>query len=98
MEKKLENLDLKLEDVRKDIADVKDTMAQMAVILAKQEQNLEFHIHRTNLAEENIALLRAEVKPLNRHVAWVEGALKTLGAVASLLGLIIGALKLYQGL
>lgn len=48
------------------------------ITLAKQHVSLEEHIKRTNLLEE-------QLKPVNKHVDMVNGALKLLGFIAVLL-------------
>jgi hypothetical protein len=87
----LEKLYEKQERMAEDLADIK-------VILAKQEENLKIHIYRTDLAEENIALLRQEVKPVIAHVAGlkkaIEISLKTLGALSVLVAIIVGFINI----
>lgn len=58
-----------------------EDLTEVKVILAKQEENIRIHIHRTNLLEENTEMLRASMKPLEAHVNMVGGALKFLGVL-----------------
>lgn len=53
--------------------------------MLKQENNLEKHMYRTELAEKNIETLRNDIKPIKRHVFVLEAVLKLLGI------LIVGA-------
>lgn len=75
------------------------------VTLAKHEANLQEHIRRTSIAEENLEMLRSEtkvsfkeqaavIKPLTTHVQRVEGALKLVGLVATLIGVLTGLTSL----
>jgi hypothetical protein len=56
--------------------------------LAEQHQQLKDHIRRTELAEENLDLLRTELKPVKEHVVRVDGVLKALGVLAVVLGIL----------
>lgn len=71
--------------------------------LIKQEGNLEHHIYRTQLAEENIKLVREEVhqtreslEPIKKHVAYMEGALKAVGLIGVLLGILTAVIKIVE--
>lgn len=50
--------------------------------------SLEEHIRRTVQNEEMIELLRNDLKPVEDHVKYVHGALKLLGLIALLAGLL----------
>lgn len=52
------------------------------------------HIRRTELAEENIELLRAELKPVALHVAVVGALGKVVGLLGVLVGIAVGVWKL----
>lgn len=67
--------------------------------------SLQYHIKRTNLLEELVdtnksecqALLKkidAEIQPVKTHVAVVNAALKMLGALSIVIGIISGILKI----
>lgn len=73
----LERLYVKVEQVAQDQSEMKVTLAGQAV-------QLEQHILRTKLAEENIELLRKDLKPVEKHVNMVNGAFKFIGVLASL--------------
>ena len=100
LEEILTKLDTKVDklDTRLDTIDI---------TLAKHEANLNEHMRRTNIAEENIDLLRAdtkqsfkeqseEIKPLTKHVQRVEGFFKLLGIIASIVGVCTGLLSLFK--
>lgn len=89
----LERLDHKVERLDRRLDSVDKT-------LVKQEANLDKHILRTDLAEENLKLLRTdlrgvetEIKPLKKHVAQVEIALKIAGILASIALACVGAVS-----
>lgn len=58
------------------------------VTLAKQHKSLELHMLRTDLNEEQLKLMRQEAKPVQRHVAMIEGGLKAFGAISAILGIL----------
>lgn len=81
LEEKLENIDKKL--------------GSIDVTLARQEVNLEHHIKRTSLAEENIQMLREELKPIEAHVNTMNNVFKAIGVLATFLGFIAAILKAF---
>lgn len=81
----------KLDLIQKDISEIK-------VSQARTEQDLKYHIKRTDLAEENIKLLREDIKPLAKHKAMFEGALKLIGILSIVLGLIYTTTRLIKGI
>jgi len=76
-------------EMAKDINDIK-------IVLAKQEENLRHHIYRTDLAEQNIELLRKQLEPVESHVKILQGLLKIFGGLAILAGLTVSVLKIIQ--
>lgn len=66
---------------------ISEKITSIDVTLAKQSTILDEHIRRTNLLEEKLA-------PIEKHVHMVNGALKTVGFMAIVLGVIEGILKL----
>lgn len=69
-DKRLERIEIKLDDVSDHIAAIDVTMGQ-------QHISLKEHIRRTTLLEQ-------EIKPLRKHVNMVEGFFKILGVLASI--------------
>lgn len=85
----MKNVDEKLDIIERDIGEIKITMA-------KVEENLRHHIYRTELAEENIKLLREQFEPVETHVKQVEGALKIFGGLSVLVGIIVGIVEVIR--
>ena len=79
----------KQEQMAKDLSDIK-------VILAKQEENLKLHIYRTELAEQNIELLREQLKPIENHVKIISGITKIIAAISIIVGITLGILEILQ--
>lgn len=72
---------------------ISGTQNEMLVEIAEIKRDLAHHIRRTDLAEENLKLIRQEaahqnqslsasIQPIKRHVAMMEGALKLLGVLS----------------
>lgn len=66
------------------------------VVQTRQEENLKEHMKRSDLLEENLNILRNDFKPVEKHVHYVEGALKLLGAISVLIGIIIGIVQVFK--
>lgn len=79
----------KLDRLSDDISDIK-------VVQGRQEENLGEHMRRTELAEENLELLRGEIKPIKSYVEHANGVFKFFGGLAILATLISGILKIVQ--
>lgn len=87
MQDKLNKIDEKLERIE-------DKISNIDVTLTKQAKDLEHHIYRTDLAEENIELLRSELDPIKKHINFVDASLKVIGLIASGMTFILGIYKL----
>ena len=69
---------------------------EIKVVLGKQEENLRLHMYRTELAEQNIELLREQVTPIEKHVYLMHAILKVVGGLVVFTTLIISILKIVQ--
>lgn len=66
---------------------IADKITNIDTTLVKQQVILDEHVRRTNLLEE-------QVRPIERHVHMMQGAMKFIGAVAVMVAIIEGLLKL----
>lgn len=73
---------------------IEEKISSIDITLAKQAKDLEHHIYRTELAEENLSLIRQEMVPVKKHVALMDASLKIIGAIASVVTFVLGVLKL----
>lgn len=84
-----------------------DDIGEIKVILARQEESLRHHIHRTELAEEAIAInkrhldiaiakLNEELKPIHKHVIMINTGFKLIGSLSVLLSIAAGIIKLFS--
>lgn len=77
------------ESMSQDITEIK-------TILARQEGVLETHVMRTDIAEANLALLRADVKPIQEWKDNWSGALRLVLIVGSVAAAVSSMLALLQ--
>jgi hypothetical protein len=73
-----ERLEEKIDKVVEDIGEIK-------TILARNTSSLEYHIHRTDLLEDNVSMLRKELKPVEDHVKMVRWSFYLLGTIGAIL-------------
>jgi predicted nucleic acid-binding Zn-ribbon protein len=83
-----------LKKIESKLDKIEEKISSIDVTLAKQAKDLEHHIFRTDLAEENLDLLRQEMEPVKKHVALVDAGLKVIGALASIAMFSLGVIKL----
>jgi predicted nucleic acid-binding Zn-ribbon protein len=86
-----------LDKIEAKVEKIEDSISNIDVTLARQAKDLEHHIYRTSLAEENIELLRTELQPVKKHVALVDAGLKLVGALASATAFVLGVVKILFG-
>jgi len=80
MEERLLRLEEKLDRIV-------DTQAQI-------QANLQEHMRRTEIAEDNIEKLATNMAPVQEHVAFIRGASKLAGVILTILSIVVGYLKL----
>lgn len=94
IENKLDELDKKLSDK---FDRVEARLDSMDKTLVKQEGNLAEHMRRTELAESAITNLDNDLKPIKKHVAMLQGVLKFIALMATIVGIVAGILKIVAG-
>ena len=73
---------------------IEEKISSIDVTLANQAKDLEHHIYRTELAEQNLELIRQEMVPVKKHVALMDAGLKVIGALSSVAMFILGVAKM----
>ena len=63
-----------------------EDISELKITAAKQEENIKEHIRRTELAEENLEIIRKEIQPLKEHVIAINGVLKIIGVISIIIG------------
>ncbi len=82
--------------ILKSLDRIESDIVELKITSAKQEENLKEHIRRTEIAEENITLIREEIRPLKDHVIVVNGVLKVLGVVSIIITSVAGFLGIFD--
>jgi chromosome segregation ATPase len=80
-------MESKLSKIEEKIDKLDSRLDSIDVTLGKQHSSLEHHIYRTELNEENIQILRKEMKPLSEHVVTVNNIAKIISVVAAIVAI-----------
>jgi len=73
---------------------IKDNITDIKVIQARHDENLKEHMRRTSLLEVSDQRIIEELKPIKLHVSQVDGVFKFIAVGSTIIGAILGALKL----
>ena len=98
---------IKVEEIAKDVVDIKINQARHEEILIKQEDNLKYHIKRTDLLEDSrkddkndnevqFLEIKEEIKPLQRVYFYGQGLVKLIGILGALAGVYHFVSKLFH--
>jgi hypothetical protein len=80
----MDEINKKLDRIEEVQTEQNKSLSNIDKTLALQAQQIEHHIKRTDVAEENIILLRADLKPIQKHVDFVNAFLKITAGLGSL--------------
>jgi hypothetical protein len=95
-----ERLELKIDKIDERLDSIDKT-------LIKQEENLKLHMYRTELAENNLKLLKQHIdnetakitdriQPIQVHVVQVQGIIKLIGILATVIAIVAGIWRLLE--
>ena len=82
-----------MDDLHQKLDRMSDTLTQILVVQGRHEENLREHMRRSDAAEKAIGDVRGELKPVKAHVERMDGALKFLGILSLVLGIVGGVYK-----
>lgn len=85
----------KLELISDKIEKTEGRLGNIDITLAEQAKDIKYHIKRTDLSEERLERLENEVKPVKDHVTRVEGIVKFLSILATVIGISVAVSKLF---
>lgn len=88
-----------MEEILKQLNSIAKDISQIKVIVAVQSEQLKEHMRRTNLLEVRIEQVSKDskiqteaiensIKPVQKHVDQINGALKLIGLIATLVSII----------
>lgn len=81
----------KIETIHKEFDQRLDAIEQVLIL---QEENLRTHMKRSDNLEKLVDKLRDEdIKPLTKHVSMIEGALKLLGVISLITGMVVSVIS-----
>lgn len=73
-----------------------ERLIEIEKVLVRQEANLQEHMKRSDNLEKMLDNIeKKDLKPLQRHVAMVEGSLKLIGIIGILTGIVVSLIKLF---
>lgn len=94
----MDKIDQKIDKILEVLNQQSNTLAKHSVLHEKNTEDLEKHIKRTDLLEEEIKFrnreLAKDMEPIKRHVAHIEGAIKLIGILSMVVGFIASISKL----
>lgn len=73
--------DRRIERIEVKIDDISEKLADTNVILAQQHESLKLHMKRSDMLER-------AMKPLQRHVSMVDGVLRFIGVLAAIAAIV----------
>lgn len=73
-----------------------DDISEIKVTLAEQHISLKEHIRRSDLLEEHIDLVRAELIPVQAHVNKVNGAIKLIVGFSGFIAILAGIVRIIE--
>jgi len=99
-------MDSKLDRIITKLDKIENHLSSVDITLESQRKDLEHHIFRTDLSEENLEMLRnefketikalkSELRPVKAHVAFMDAALKIIGGIATVATFLGGAYKFF---
>lgn len=89
MEDRFDKLDAKLDKMDSRLDSIDKTQV-------RHDENLKFHMQRSELLERQTQQLFSELKPIQAHVSHVNGAIKFIGIMATVGGLLAALLKIFS--
>ncbi len=94
----LENMIEKLSEKMERLYDDTDRrLDNIEKVMIAQEINLTTHMRRSDNLEALLQTVKEQdIKPIQRHVAMVDGVFKFLGLVSVLFGILAGVIKLFS--
>lgn len=94
MDHRLQNIEGRLEKIESKQDQILDEMIANRIINERNTTSLEQHILRTNLLQEELEIIRSEMKPIEKHITLVSAGLKLLGLISLLASLTLAIVNI----
>jgi hypothetical protein len=86
----------KIDKIREDIEDIRNSLSEMRVVSAAQAKDIEMHIKRTDLLELSLKSLKEELEPARKITDFLKTGLQIVGIIALIAGAIGAVLKIFS--
>lgn len=83
-----------LELILQELKEMRKVQMEQSATLAGQHVTLQEHTRRSEALEGLLETTREELKPVQKHVALVQGALQFIGLIGVIVGIITGIMSL----
>lgn len=84
-----------LEMILDELKEMRKIQVEQSITLAEQHVTLQEHTRRSEALEKLLEMTREELKPVQKHVALVQGALQFIGLIGVVVGIITGIASLF---
>lgn len=81
-------------EVRSDVKQIISEINEIKVLDGIQNAQLAEHMRRSDLNEQQVHLLSAQLEPIKSHVNRIQGALQLVGLIGTLIAITVGIYKL----
>lgn len=77
-----------MKTILEEIRMMREEIQALKIVSVLQESNLKTHMKRSDALEQQNEMIRAEIKPIKRHVLFVNWTLQALGVLGVLVTII----------
>lgn len=82
--------------IRSKVEKSDERLDSIDITLVRQEANLQEHMKRSDLLERRAERIETDIKPLEKHMLMVNGALKFLGIFGTIVAILVGLFEIAQ--
>lgn len=94
----MNDLEKKLDKVHEKLDAIDAKIGNVDMTLVEQAGQLKHHIYRTDLNEQHLKMLQAQVDPISDFMAKFNGIMKFIGVIVTGLTFVVGLIKLFKEL
>ena len=84
-----------MEEISKKLDKLDERLDTIQTMQAVHTEQLKEHMRRSDLLEKRIEQVDQELKPVEKHVAMVNGALKLIGVLGTIVAILLGLKGLF---
>jgi hypothetical protein len=94
MDHRLQNIEGRLEKIESKQDQILQEMIDNRIVNERNTTSLEIHIKRSDMLQEELEIIRAEMKPIEKHITMVSAGLKLLGLISLLASLTLAIVNI----